>query len=204
MFVDSFVFMTDPKILLVGLGNPGTAYHLTRHNIGFFFLDHLASVHGWHIESLKMQGLFGQGRAWRHQILCLKPQTYMNRSGECVRCFVDYFKIPCTHLLVLHDDLDLQPGRIKVVKSGGAGGHNGIRSLIQHLGTQNFARIKIGIGRPTESLGNQEQSVERFVLSRITDEELQLFDQRRKLIEEAVALFVQQGPDACMNRINGR
>lgn len=107
--------MADTRFLLVGLGNPGADYHLTRHNVGFLFLDHLASVNGWRIDSLKMQGLFAQGRHRSSQLFLVKPQTYMNRSGECVRRFLDYFKVPLTNLLVLHDDIDLAAGRIRMV-----------------------------------------------------------------------------------------
>ena len=159
--------MADSRFLLAGLGNPGPDYHLTRHNAGFLLLDHLAAVNGWRIDTLKMQGLFGQGRLRGCQLFLVKPQTYMNRSGECVRPFLEYFKIPQTNLLVLHDDIDLAAGRIKVVRRGGAGGHNGIRSIIQHLGTQDFARLKIGIGRPVADAAGHAQAVDRFVLSRL-------------------------------------
>ena len=196
--------MADSRFLFVGLGNPGREYHLTRHNIGFFFIDYLAEVKGWRLETLKFQGLFGQGRICGAQVFCLKPQTYMNRSGECVRSFVDYFKIPLEHMLILHDDLDLSPGRLKIVSRGGAGGHNGVRSIAQHLGMQSFARMKIGIGRPNEIAGGQGQPVDQFVLSKMTESELELFRQRENLVDEAVGLFVQEGVAICMNRINGR
>lgn len=196
--------MTDSRFLFVGLGNPGREYHLSRHNIGFFFLDHLAETHGVRIETLKMQGLYSQGRAYGSQLFFLKPQTYMNRSGECVRCFVDYFKIPLRHLLVLHDDIDLGGGRIKLVSKGGAGGHKGVRSLAQHLGTSAFARMKIGVGRPVLNASGQGQPVDQYVLARMGEDELHLFEQRKALVEEAVALFIREGIDRCMNLINGR
>lgn len=196
--------MADSRFLFVGLGNPGRDYHLTRHNIGFFFIDHLVSTHGWRADTLKLQGLYCQGRAYGGQVFFVKPQTYMNRSGECVRSFVEYFKVPLEHILVLHDDIDLSAGRIKIVSKGGAGGHNGIRSIAQHLGVQSFARMKIGIGRPSVSEEGQGQPVDQFVLSKMTEAELQLFRQRESLVEEAVGLFVHEGIDICMNRINGR
>lgn len=196
--------MTDSRFLLVGLGNPGREYDLTRHNIGFFFIDFLAALHGWQADSLKMQGLYCQGRAFGAHVFMVKPQGYMNRSGECVRAFTDYFKISKEHILVLHDDIDLQAGRIKVVKKGGAGGHNGIRSIIQHIGAQDFARMKIGIGRPAVNAEGAGQPVDRFVLSHMSDEELHLFDQRKSLVEEAVRLFIHEGIDVCMNQVNGR
>lgn len=196
--------MADSRFLVVGLGNPGREYHLTRHNIGFFFIDHFAGLHGWQVETRKMQGLCCQGRAFGVQILLVKPQTYMNRSGECVRSFLDYYKIPCSHLLVLHDDIDLPAGRIKMVARGGAGGHNGVRSITSHLGRQDFARMKIGIGRPVVEAEGAVQPVEQFVLSRMSTEEQDLFGRRAPLVEEAIALFIGEGIDVCMNRINGR
>jgi len=196
--------MADSSFLLIGLGNPGRDYHLTRHNIGFFFVDYFAGVNGWRVDTVKMQGLFCQGRAYGVQVFCLKPQTFMNRSGVCVRSFIDYFKVPLEHILVLHDDIDLDAGRIKIVSKGGAGGHNGIRSIAQHLGTQNFARMKIGIGRPGCSVEGQGQPVDQFVLSKMTDAEMLVFRQREVMVEEAIALFVQKGIDVCMNKINGR
>lgn len=196
--------MAESRFLLAGLGNPGREYHLTRHNIGFFFIDYLAGQQGWQVDTLKMQGRFCQGRYLGAQLFFLKPQTYMNRSGECVRGFLDYYKIPLEHLLVLHDDIDLQAGRIKLVSKGGAGGHNGIRSIIQHVGTQGFSRIKIGIGRPLLDSDGKGQPVEHFVLSRMDHEELSLFEQRQALMEEAINLFIQEGVQVAMNKINGR
>ncbi|NLX19416.1 MAG: aminoacyl-tRNA hydrolase [Desulfobulbus sp.] len=195
--------MSGKRFLLVGLGNPGNRYHLTRHNIGFFFIDYLADSYGWKIDTLKMKGCYCQGRLWGAQVLLLKPQTYMNRSGECVRSFVDYFKISLEHLLVFHDDIDLQSGRVKVVSKGGAGGHNGVRSIIQHLGTQNINRLKIGIGRPAGDANGKQQSVEQFVLSPLDQVELSLFEQRRTVVAEATSLFIREGVQTAMNRING-
>lgn len=203
-FFTIFPFMADPRFLLVGLGNPGREYHLTRHNIGFLFLDFLAERAGCPIESPKMQGLYCQGRAFGGQIILLKPQTFMNRSGQCVRAYVDYFKVPLSHLFVFHDDIDLAPGRIKIVSRGGAGGHNGIRSIGQHLGNTDFARLKIGVGRPSLDEQGQGQPVDRFVLSRMGDDEIALFAQRQPLVEQAVELFIGHGIERCMNQINGR
>nr|WP_320011808.1 aminoacyl-tRNA hydrolase [uncultured Desulfobulbus sp.] len=196
--------MADTRFLLVGLGNPGAEYELTRHNVGFIFLDYLAERAGCRIDGQKMDGLYGQARAFGNQLLYLKPQTYMNRSGKSVRAFADYFKIPKERIMVLHDDLDLATGRIKVVGKGGAGGHNGIRSLGQHLGCSDFARIKIGIGRPPQNEQGQGQPVDRYVLSKMGTDEIRLFEQRFDIVEEAVELFVRDGIDRCMNSINGR
>ncbi|MBM9536373.1 aminoacyl-tRNA hydrolase [Desulfobulbus alkaliphilus] len=197
--------MASPGFFLIaGLGNPGSQYQRTRHNVGFLFIDYLADGHGWRVDSEKMQGLFCRGGIHGAQVLLVKPQTYMNRSGVCVRAFVDYFKIPLEHVLIMHDDIDLQPGRIKMVRQGGAGGHNGIRSIIGHLGTDVFARMKIGVGRPSIDHAGQGQPVDRYVLANMSAEEVHLFHQRASLMEEAVALFITRGIDVSMNLINGR
>ena len=183
--------------LIVGLGNPGAKYELTRHNAGFLALDYFADQHGYSLNSNKWQGIYGSERQGAHRLLLVKPQTFMNASGECVARFVDFHRIEVQNILVLHDDLDLSPGRIKVVAKGGAGGHNGIRSLIQHLGSE-FARLKIGIGRPEGG----RQPVDRYVLSGFNDQELALFNERLLRIDEAISLFIEQGLDMCMNKTN--
>lgn len=194
--------MAVSPFLLVGLGNPGVKYSTTRHNVGFMLLDYLAEKHGFHIGKNKMQGLYGTHRLMGKQVVFLQPQTYMNRSGGCVRQFVDYFDIPLAHLLVVHDDIDLDCGRIKVVARGGAGGHNGIRSIGQHMGTLDISRIKVGVGRPGDGKSNTRQPVDRYVLSDFTSQELSLIEERSAIVEEAVEVFLEQGIAACMNVIN--
>lgn len=189
---------------MVGLGNPGPNYQYTRHNAGFYFLDAFAAAQGWRLDSKKMQGEYGQGRFEGTQLLCVKPQTYMNRSGQCVRQYVDYFAIPLDRVLVLHDDLDLAEGRIKVARGGGAGGHNGIRSLIEHLGSRDFARIRIGIGRPPGPEGHDADKVSSYVLSPLAQAVRILWDERTALAAEAISLFVTRGIESCMNHINGQ
>jgi len=195
--------MTD-GYLIVGLGNPGPDYELTRHNAGFLAVDHIADQHGWPLTSEKWQSICGSGRLGSQRVFLIKPQSYMNRSGECVARFADFHRIGPENILVLHDDLDLPPGRIKAAAKGGAGGHNGVRSLIQHLGSSEFARLKIGIGRPPRNEQGQGMPVDRYVLSAFSDEELELFNCRLPLIKEAVELFVSSGAERCMNQINGR
>lgn len=190
--------------LVAGLGNPGAAYEMTRHNAGFYFLDAFAAQQGWHLGSQKMQGLYTQGRLDGTQVLCVKPQTFMNRSGQCVRAFADYFRIDLSRLLVLHDDLDLAEGRIKVSMGGGAGGHNGVRSLIEHLGSRDFARIRIGIGRPGGDAHGGDPRMEGYVLAPVGAAGRLLWEERRELVGEAIELFVRRGVQVCMNRINSR
>lgn len=146
-----------------------------------------------------MNGLYGQGRFLHAQVVFLQPQTYMNRSGICVRQFLDFFNIPIDNMLVIHDDLDMNSGRLKIVAGGGTGGHNGIKSIIQHVGTRQFCRAKYGIGRPQD----ERQSVEKYVLSRFSREDMDLVKERGALVLQAAEIFVGQGIDRCMNTING-
>lgn len=137
------------------------------------------------------------------QVLLVKPQSYMNRSGYCVRALADYFDVDMSRLIVVHDDLDLAPGRVKVVSGGGAGGHNGIRSIIAALGSDQFARVKIGIGRPADH-GVAGMPVDRFVLSPLGKSELELFCQRKDLVTEALEIFLEKGVQHSMQQINGK
>jgi PTH1 family peptidyl-tRNA hydrolase len=196
--------MADDRILIVGLGNPGPKYEKTRHNAGFLAIDHFAFEVGGQvsINTEKMRGLYGVFRMAGKQVYLLKPQTYMNRSGECIVQYVNYFDISSGHVLVIHDDLDLDPGRIKIVPGGGAGGHNGIQSTISHLGTKEFPRIKIGIGRPFGAGASPETPVEKYVLSRFSVEQWQLFQENLNLIIAGIRLYIEQGIDIAMNRVN--
>ncbi len=196
--------MADSLSLIVGLGNPGTKYELTRHNAGFLTVDDFAAQQHCALNNQKWNGLFCSQRIEGQRVILLKPQTFMNKSGESVSRFVDFHHIPLKNILVIHDDLDLAQGKIKVAAKGGAGGHNGIRSMIQHLGSPEFSRLKIGIGRPERDEKGRGIPVDRYVLGNFTDEELSLFNNRLALLHEAISLFLQQGVDKCMNMINGR
>jgi PTH1 family peptidyl-tRNA hydrolase len=132
--------------LIVGLGNIGSKYRLTRHNIGFETVDYLAEQHGISINKEKFRGTYGQGTIAGEKVILLKPSTYMNASGECIRPFLDYFDIDLEDLIVIHDDVDFVPGTVKIRKSGGAGTHNGMKSVVQHVGSGAFPRIRIGVG----------------------------------------------------------
>ena len=138
--------------IIVGLGNPGSKYEHSRHNAGFEAIDRLADRYRISIDNKKFQGLCGTGVIDGQKVLLLKPQTYMNLSGESVRAACDFFKIdPEEELIVLYDDISLAPGQLRIRAKGSAGGHNGIKNIIQHLGTQVFARVKIGVGeKPAE------------------------------------------------------
>ncbi len=152
--------------LLVGLGNPGREYEQTRHNVGFMVIDELAKRWNLSYNQTKFNGLFSSHIVGTEKVILCKPLTYMNLSGECVRPLMDYFKMDIDDLLVIYDDLDLPVGKIRLRVKGSAGGHNGIKSLIHHLGTDQFKRIRIGIGRPQNG-----QKVTDYVLGRFISEE---------------------------------
>lgn len=152
--------------LAVGLGNPGREYTDTRHNLGFQVVDKFARENNWHFTHKKFQGLYTEGNWQQKRVILLKPQTFMNLSGESVSALMHFYKIRLDHLLVIHDDLDLEPGAVRYREKGSAGGHNGLKSIIEHLKTENFARIKIGIGKP-----RQKANTARYVLEQFSAEE---------------------------------
>ncbi|SDW86230.1 peptidyl-tRNA hydrolase [Marininema mesophilum] len=166
--------------VIVGLGNPGMKYALTRHNIGFWVVDHLSEKWGIPCDRDRWKASVGEGRVGGEKVVLIKPETYMNLSGQSVAPALDWLKCDVENLIVIYDDLDLPVGKIRLRLKGGAGGHNGMKSLIASLGTQEFKRIKIGIGRPTNPI-----PVIDYVLSRFNREE-----------EEPVADSVIQTADA--------
>lgn len=137
---------------IVGLGNPGKKYEATRHNIGFKVIDELAARNHWDINKTKFNSTYAMETVNGEKVILLKPQTYMNLSGEAIRPLMAYYNIELEDVLVIYDDLDLEPGRIRLREKGGHGGHNGIRSTIEQLGTKEFKRIRIGIGRPNSPI----------------------------------------------------
>ena len=134
--------------VIAGLGNPGREYEGTRHNVGFMTLDALADKYNIDVREKAFKGLIGKGMIEGNKVILVKPQTYMNLSGECIRQVMDYYKVDPSEFIVIYDDISLVPGGIRIRKKGSAGGHNGIKNIIAHLGTQEFPRIKIGTGAP--------------------------------------------------------
>src|SRR4028119_1695308 len=186
--------------LIVGLGNPGAKYDRTRHNIGFEAIDQLART--WQIglsENRKFQGIFGEGRSGADKIRLLKPTTYMNLSGQSIRAVLDWYKLPPESVLVIYDDMDLPVGKLRLRLSGSAGGHNGIKSAIAHLGTQNFPRLRIGIGKS----GTEKDSVSH-VLGKFSPHETQLMSEVLQLVVDAVELSLKQGVEKAMSLYNSR
>ncbi|MBM7707280.1 PTH1 family peptidyl-tRNA hydrolase [Chryseomicrobium aureum] len=152
--------------MIIGLGNPGKKYEKTRHNIGFLVIDELAKQYGVELNQTKFHALYAIAHTPKGKVLLVKPYTYMNLSGEAVAPLMKYFDIPVDDIVVIYDDLDLGTGKLRLRQRGSAGGHNGIKSLIQHLGTQNFNRIRIGISRPPAGM-----KVADYVLANFREEE---------------------------------
>jgi PTH1 family peptidyl-tRNA hydrolase len=147
---------------IVGLGNPGTSYHKTRHNVGFMAVDELARRWNIAVTQNKCKALVGEGQVNGVKVALIKPMTYMNLSGESVRAFMDYYKVSLEDLIVVYDDLDTEVGRIRLRYQGSAGGHNGIKSIIQHTGTQIFNRVRMGISRPPQGFNIADYVLNNF------------------------------------------
>jgi peptidyl-tRNA hydrolase, PTH1 family len=189
--------------LIVGLGNPGAKYAHTRHNIGFDLVDQLARR--WQIsltEQRRFQGEVGEGTVLGHRLRLLKPNTFMNLSGQSVRAVLDWYKLSPQQVLVLYDDMDLPVGRLRIRLNGSAGGHNGMRSLIAHLGTQDFPRLRIGISKAAE-LGVAKDTISH-VLGKFAPEEQRVLPDVLHMAADAVELALRQGTEKSMSLYNGR
>lgn len=185
--------------LIVGLGNPGVEYVATRHNIGFDMITYLSDKYNIPVNSREGKALVGKGILAGEKVMLAQPQTYMNLSGESVRALMDYYKIDIEDLLVIYDDISLDVGQIRMRGKGSAGGHNGIKSIIQHTGTQEFARIKIGVGQKPEG-----GDLVKHVLGRFSREEDGMFRDVFALAEEGLLAWLQEDMKSAMNKVNGR
>jgi len=183
--------------LIVGLGNPGERYGSTPHNAGFWVCDRIAERNALGDESKKFKGLFRRGRIRGRDVGLLKPQTYMNLSGESVAEALRYLPVELSELLVVYDEMDLPAGRLRLRPHGGHGGHNGMRSLIEQLGSKDFARIRVGVGRPPG-----KRSATAHLLSKLDADQLDEFRDAVDRAAEATEIFVEEGIQAAMNRFN--
>ncbi|MDR3242363.1 MAG: aminoacyl-tRNA hydrolase [Clostridiales Family XIII bacterium] len=184
--------------VIVGLGNPGARYKNTRHNIGFVIVDRLAEKNGIRIEKKKWLALVGEGFISGRKALLVKPQTYMNLSGESVARIMNFFKPGIENLTVIYDDVDIPMGRIRIRKEGGAGTHNGMRSLLCHLQNEGFPRVRVGIGR------ERREGLEEFVTGNFSEPDLQVMEAASARAAEAVERLLGEGVDAAMNLYNIR
>ncbi len=185
--------------LIAGLGNPGVEYKNTRHNVGFMVVDKLAQVRGIKLSMKNHSARWGQGKIGDESILLAKPMTYMNESGVAVKSLLKDKDVSPDHLIVIYDDLDLEPGRIRVRADGGSGGHRGMRSIIRHIGTEDFIRVRIGIGRPP---GRQDPA--DYVLSPFTRDQEEEINFAIIKAADAVGYIIANGAERAMNEFNRR
>ena len=196
--------MADALRLVVGLGNPGTKYEGTRHNIGFMALEQMASREGFSFrQQSKLHGLAAEHGIGESRLRLLMPQTYMNDSGRSIRAALDWFGFTPEQLLVLVDDMDIPLGRLRLRAQGSAGGHNGLRSTIQHLGTQAFPRLRIGIGAPADNPAERRARTVSHVLGPFSRAEQSEVDAVLDGVLEAIQRIQRQGLDRAGNWING-
>lgn len=183
--------------IIVGLGNPGSKYAGTRHNIGFHAIDKIADAFLIPVETKKHKALIGKGKIGIETVILAKPQTYMNNSGESVRELADFYKAEPEDIIILFDDISLDVGQLRIRAKGSAGGHNGIKSIIAHLGTNEFPRVKIGVGeRPAW------QDLADYVLGRFTKEEIPIMDEATNRACEAVYTMISKDYRTAMNEFN--
>lgn len=183
--------------VIVGLGNPGEKYENTRHNIGFAALDYIADKEGININTGKHKALVGSGYMGGEKVLLVKPQTFMNLSGESLRPIMDFYKLDPEDFLVIFDDIDLDVGRLRIRKKGSAGGHNGIKSIISHLGSMEFPRVKIGVGAKPKGYDLAD-----YVLGHFGKEDQTILSERFEDVYDAVKLIVEDNITEAMNRHN--
>ena len=183
--------------LIVGLGNPGKEYDTTRHNMGFNVIDKITKDCGISVAQSKFKGMFGTGTMYGEKVIILKPQTYMNSSGESVVAFRNFYKIDNKNILVIYDDLDLEEGTIRIRKKGSGGTHNGMKSVVECLGTEDFPRIRVGIGKPKEN-----QDIIKYVIGPTTITTRKKLEEGTTLAAEATLEILKSGIDIAMNKYN--
>lgn len=183
--------------LVVGLGNPGREYAATRHNVGFMAVDLLAHELGVAVEKGKFRSLVGEGRIGMEKVILAKPQTFMNLSGEAVLDMVNFYKIPPQDVIIIVDDMDIPAGKVRLRMKGGSGGHNGLKSIIYQLQTEEFPRLRIGIGKPAP-----DRQTVGYVLGKFCAEEQEVIVEAIRKAVDAVRAIIESGVERAMNRVN--
>lgn len=183
--------------LIVGLGNPESDYSKTRHNMGFNVINKLSEKYGIEVNKSKFKGLVGNGMIEGQKVLLLKPQTFMNLSGESVIEAMNFYKIQENELIVIYDDVDIEPGNIRIRRNGSAGTHNGMKSIIEHIKTENFTRIRVGIGKPKEHM-----DMISHVIGHIPEEEQKALNEGTEVAKNAVIEMIKNSIDTAMNKYN--
>ena len=184
--------------VVVGLGNPGKQYDKTRHNVGFDVIDILAEEYGISVSKIKHKALIGEGRVGTEKVLLVKPQTYMNLSGETLIDIYNYYKIDMENIIVIYDDIDLDVGKIRIRKKGSGGTHNGMRSITKCLGSTDFPRVRVGVSKPRSG-----QDLADFVLSRFRKEEADDVQLGLEKAAKSVDVMIRDNIDLAMNKYNG-
>lgn len=183
--------------LVVGLGNPEPDYAKTRHNMGFDVINQIAKKYDIDLGRNKFNAIFGSGIIEGEKIILIKPQTFMNSSGEAVKQYVDFYKIPLENVIVIYDDMDTDIGKIRIRAKGGPGSHNGMKSVVENLSSQNFPRIRVGVGRPIDEFDKID-----YVIGQIPDEEYIRLQEGKDKAANAVIYFLNNGIDNTMNIYN--
>lgn len=183
--------------LIVGLGNPEEKYSNTRHNMGFNTINKIAEEYNIEINKKKFKGLYGAGIIENKKVILLKPQTYMNSSGESISEIMDYYKIDLDKLIIIYDDIDIEPGNIKIRKKGGPGTHNGMKSVIQELNSSDFKRVRVGIGKPI-----YKDDLINYVIGTIPENEKEKLENGTIIAKNAVIEIIRNGIDSAMNKFN--
>ena len=185
--------------LLVGLGNPGSKYESTRHNMGFLAVDGLARRKGFRFNKLRFRAWTAEWMVNEEKVLVMKPQTYMNLSGESVGEAARFYKIPADHVVVISDDISLPVGKLRIRTGGSAGGHNGLKNIIAHLGTDQFPRVRVGVGQKPHPACDMAD----WVLGKFQGEDKKAVEAAVKRAADAVECLIERGPEEAMNRYNG-
>ena len=183
--------------LIVGLGNPGDEYENTRHNMGFKIIDKIVKDCGFNVSQSKFNGLYTIETIYEEKVIILKPQTFMNSSGDSVVAFRNFYKIENDHIIVVYDDIDLDEGDIRIRKKGGAGTHNGMKSVVERLGTENFIRVRAGIGKPKE-----KEDIIKYVIGPISKKTREKLQETADIAAEATLEIIKNGIDKAMNKYN--
>jgi peptidyl-tRNA hydrolase, PTH1 family len=188
--------------LIAGLGNPGKEYSTNRHNIGFLCINHIAKIAHMTLDKKQSQARVGKGTIAGNDIVLAKPQTYMNASGQSVKLLMQRYNIFLKDLIVIHDDLDLPLGKIRIRQGSSAGGHNGIKSIIANLGTQEFTRVRVGIGRPQDDTTDGQDTIVDYVLGDFSSDDKTVVDATIERVSDAVICIITQGLTTAMNKFN--
>ncbi len=186
--------------IIAGLGNPGKQYDMTRHNIGFEVIDYMAEKLDVKVNKLKYKALYGEAKIGMEKVYLVKPQTYMNLSGDSIRDFCAFYKIPPENVIIINDDIALPAGKLRVRAKGSAGGHNGLKSIIYQLQSDNFPRIRVGVGAPT----HEDYDLADFVLGRFTKDEIPILEEAIIKASKAAEEIIKRGIDSAMNKFNSR